>query len=71
MEMFGTETQRYLEAITARTKPRRVVVCMLYYLDEDVHAERHLPAAPQHTSLPHPVLGCLQLGEHGVVTAGV
>merc|ERR1711924_271455 len=39
IDMFGAQTQRYLEALTAKTKPSRIIVCMLYYLDEDVQAE--------------------------------
>jgi len=32
--LFGTRVQLYIEAITAVTKPRKVLVCMIYYLDE-------------------------------------
>ncbi len=34
VNLFGRETRRYLEALTAETTPRAVAVCMLYYLDE-------------------------------------
>jgi hypothetical protein len=34
VRLFRDETQRLLERLTARQRPRRVVVCMLYYLDE-------------------------------------
>jgi hypothetical protein len=32
--LFGTRTQHYIEALTAKTKPKRILVCMIYYLDE-------------------------------------
>jgi len=38
IDVFGARTQRYLESITSKTKPRRIVVSMLYYLDEDANA---------------------------------
>ena len=34
--LFGRATERYInEILCRRTKPKRVVVCMLYFLDED------------------------------------
>ncbi|PSN61590.1 hypothetical protein BS50DRAFT_143264 [Corynespora cassiicola Philippines] len=30
-ELFGDKVQNYIEALTARTKPRAVVVCMIYF----------------------------------------
>jgi hypothetical protein len=32
--LFGTRIQHYVEKLTAKTKPKRVLVCMIYYLDE-------------------------------------
>lgn len=27
-------TQKYIEALTAKTKPKKILVCMIYYPDE-------------------------------------
>jgi len=32
--LFHTETKSYIEKLIARTKPRRVIICTLYFLDE-------------------------------------
>lgn len=32
--LFHTATKRYIEKLIARTKPKRVIVCTLYFLDE-------------------------------------
>ena len=32
--LFGTRVKHYIEKLTAKTKPKRVLVCMIYYLDE-------------------------------------
>jgi len=32
--LFGTRVQKYIEAITSKTKPKKILVCMIYYLDE-------------------------------------
>merc|ERR1712070_946851 len=32
--LFNTQTKHYVEKLIARTKPRRVVICTLYFLDE-------------------------------------
>merc|ERR1712224_165317 len=32
--LFHTETKRYVEKLIARTKPKRVIICTLYFLDE-------------------------------------
>lgn len=32
--MFRKSVQRYIESVTAKTRPRRVIVCMIYHLDE-------------------------------------
>lgn len=34
--LFGTRTQKYIEAITAKTKPKKILVCMIYYPDENI-----------------------------------
>lgn len=33
--LFGTRVQKYVEAMTRKTKPKKVLVCMIYYLDEN------------------------------------
>lgn len=33
--LFGTRTQKYIEALTAKTKPKKILVCMIYYPDEN------------------------------------
>ena len=35
--LFGTRVQKYVERLTATTKPAKVLVCMIYYLDEVNH----------------------------------
>lgn len=32
--MFGTRTQKYIEALTVTVKPQTILVCMVYYPDE-------------------------------------
>ncbi len=36
--LFGVRVQKYIEALTAKTKPSKILVCMIYYPDENVHA---------------------------------
>lgn len=38
-DMFGQRTQGYIEQLVSRCRPRCVVVCMLYYLDENPEQE--------------------------------
>lgn len=33
--LFGFRIQRYIEALTSKTKPKKILVCMIYYLDEN------------------------------------
>mmetsp|Transcript_39240 Transcript_39240/g.91554 ORF Transcript_39240/g.91554 Transcript_39240/m.91554 type:complete len:263 (-) Transcript_39240:181-969(-) len=33
--MFGTRVQLYIRALTKKVKPRKVLVCMIYHLDEN------------------------------------
>jgi len=33
--LFGTRTQKYIEALTAKTKPKKILICMIYYPDEN------------------------------------
>ena len=33
-DMYGRRVQRYVEKLVAKTKPKRVVINMLYFLDE-------------------------------------
>ena len=33
--LFGTRVQHYIEQLTATTKPKKVLVCMIYYPDEN------------------------------------
>jgi hypothetical protein len=35
IHLFGTRVQLYIEKLTAKTKPKKVLVCMYYYLDEN------------------------------------
>jgi len=32
--LFGVRVQKYLEALTSKTKPSKILVCMIYYPDE-------------------------------------
>lgn len=32
--LFGTRLQKYIESLTAKTKPAKILVCMVYYPDE-------------------------------------
>eukprot|EP00536_Pseudo-nitzschia_multiseries_P008520 jgi/Psemu1/287856/fgenesh1_pg.216_\ len=32
--LFGTRVQKYIEKLTAKTMPKRILVCMIYYPDE-------------------------------------
>jgi len=32
--LFGTRVKKYVEAITKKTRPKKVLVCMIYYPDE-------------------------------------
>jgi hypothetical protein len=32
--MFGTRTEKYSETLTAKTKPSKILVCWVYFLDE-------------------------------------
>ncbi|OLP74301.1 hypothetical protein AK812_SmicGene46200, partial [Symbiodinium microadriaticum] len=32
--MFRVRLRRIIEKLTAKTKPKKIIVCMLYYLDE-------------------------------------
>ena len=32
--LFGTRLEKYLKALTAKTKPTKILVCMIYYPDE-------------------------------------
>lgn len=34
--LFGVRVQKYIEALTVKTKPRKILVCMIYYPDEDI-----------------------------------
>lgn len=38
-DLFGSRTQSYIEQLVCRTRPRCIVVCMLYYLDESSEQE--------------------------------
>ena len=33
--LFGTRVQHYIEQLTAKTKPKKILVCMIYYPDEN------------------------------------
>lgn len=32
--LFGVRVQKYIESLTSKTKPRKILVCMIYYPDE-------------------------------------
>mmetsp|Transcript_10908 Transcript_10908/g.19777 ORF Transcript_10908/g.19777 Transcript_10908/m.19777 type:complete len:345 (+) Transcript_10908:266-1300(+) len=32
--LFGVRVQKYIEALTSKTKPKKILVCMIYYPDE-------------------------------------
>lgn len=32
--LFGTRVEKYIERLTAKNKPKKILVCMIYYLDE-------------------------------------
>lgn len=34
MSAYFTSVQKYIEALTAKTKPKKILVCMIYYPDE-------------------------------------
>ena len=33
--LFGTRVQKYIEALTSKTKPKKILVCIIYYPDEN------------------------------------
>ena len=33
--LFGVRVQKFIEKLTSKTKPKKILVCMIYYLDED------------------------------------
>jgi hypothetical protein len=32
--LFGTRVEKYIERLTIKNKPKKILVCMIYYLDE-------------------------------------
>jgi hypothetical protein len=34
VHLFGVRVQKYIEKLTTKTKPKKILVCMYYYLDE-------------------------------------
>ena len=32
---LSTRTQKYIEALTSKTRPKKILVCMIYYPDEN------------------------------------
>merc|ERR1711879_49979 len=38
INLFGAKTQEYIEKLLVKTKPKLVIVCMLYFLDENANA---------------------------------
>mmetsp|Transcript_35688 Transcript_35688/g.52341 ORF Transcript_35688/g.52341 Transcript_35688/m.52341 type:complete len:349 (-) Transcript_35688:144-1190(-) len=34
--MFGTRIEKYIKKLTAKKKPKQILVCMIYYLDENL-----------------------------------
>lgn len=43
--LFQIRTQKYIESLTSVTKPRKILVCMIYYPDEDVSSPSWAGAA--------------------------
>merc|ERR1711976_972065 len=39
INLFGAKTQEYIEKLLVKTKPKLVIVCMLYFLDENENAQ--------------------------------
>ena len=35
VHMFGMRVRKYIERLTAKTKPKKILVCMIYYPDEN------------------------------------
>lgn len=35
VHLFGVRVQKYIERLTAKTRPKKILVCMIYYLDEN------------------------------------
>jgi hypothetical protein len=33
---WSVRVQKYIEALTSKTKPKKILVCMIYYPDENV-----------------------------------
>jgi hypothetical protein len=44
ISLFGARIQSYIERITAKTKPKVIIVCMIYYPDEEKSASWADPA---------------------------
>ena len=49
IRLFKDSVETYLAALCAKTRPRKIVICMIYYLDED----------PASESWANPTLRCL------------
>lgn len=43
--LFGMRVQKYIEALTHKTKPKKILVCMIYYPDENVESPSWAGAA--------------------------
>mmetsp|Transcript_17377 Transcript_17377/g.42523 ORF Transcript_17377/g.42523 Transcript_17377/m.42523 type:complete len:271 (+) Transcript_17377:407-1219(+) len=35
VHLFGVRVQKYIQRLTAKTRPKKILVCMIYYLDEN------------------------------------
>ncbi|CAJ1954441.1 unnamed protein product [Cylindrotheca closterium] len=35
VHLFGTRVQKYIERLISKTRPKKILVCMIYYLDEN------------------------------------
>ena len=36
--LFGVRVQKYIERLTSKTRPKKILVCMIYYPDENVNS---------------------------------
>lgn len=43
--LYGDRVQKYIESLTLKTKPKKILVCMIYYPDENVHSPSWAGAA--------------------------
>lgn len=37
--LFGVRVQKYVEKLTSKAKPKKILICMIYYLDENANTQ--------------------------------